>query len=71
MEALVREAVRRPARCRIERRIPGHPDRFACTAGAAAYRVVWERYGTGRYTIARVDGGRERVVARGTLIVTE
>ena len=66
----MRDAVRgRPVRCRVERLEPGRPGTYLCSAGAARYRVEWEHYGTGRYTIAEHPGGR--VVARGTLSISQ
>ena len=62
---------RRP-RCRRERRLPGGwASRFACVAGGSRYRVDWQHYGTGRYVIQVLEGGRWRELSRGTLSIGE
>ena len=57
------------ARCSGGTPLPGPAgaSRFECQGGGRSYRVDWRHYGDGRYAIAE-DG---RVVARGTLSITE
>ena len=67
---LVREVVRaRPVRCAVERLRPGELGLYRCRAGSREYRVEWDHYGTGAYTISELPDGR--VVARGTLSIVE
>jgi hypothetical protein len=67
---LVSDAVpARPVRCRTTRLAAGQPSLYECRAGARSYRVEWEHYGTGAYTIRALPGGR--VIARGTLSISQ
>ena len=71
VQALVADVAGRHARprCQLVRRVGPGTSRFSCAALERRYRVDWEHYGTGRYTIAEHPGGR--VVARGTLSISQ
>ena len=69
VESLLRDVRNVRARCSGGVPVAGRlgRSRFDCTGGGRTYRVEWQHYGDGRYTIAE-DG---RVVARGALLITE
>ena len=70
MTELLSDAVsERPVRCRTTRLAAGQPSLYECTAGRGRYRIEWEHYGTGAYTISALPD--RRVIARGTLSISQ